>query len=175
MSIQIEPLTIDKLPEASELVKRVFPWQSPTERMSFWIYAHRDIPLARAIMKASGVSDIIGFWVAMDTEAKRVLGTTGLYSYRRDASEAIWLAWFCVAPEARGHGVGSRLLDFSISEARRTNRQYLRLYTSDDHREAAAQPLYESKGLRVVRKKRRVLYTEIHRELALKACADECA
>jgi GNAT superfamily N-acetyltransferase len=118
-------------------------------------------------MAACGVSDFVGFWVATDGETRHVLGTTGLYVYNRDTSEAVWLAWFCVAPAARGHGIGSRLLDFSIDEARRTNRRYLRLYTSDDEREAAAQPLYESRGLRAVRKRWRLLYTEIYRELSL--------
>ena len=63
--------------------------------------------------------------------------------------------------------MGSRLLDFSIEEAKLTGRKYLRLYTSDRSGEAAAQILYESRGLEVVAKKRRLFHTTIYRELRL--------
>lgn len=164
--IGIESLERGLLP-AARLVGRVFPWQSPVERLSFWAIAHCHSPLARRVMASVGVADILGFWGAVDTQTKELLGTTGLYLYTRDALEAVWLAWFCVAPEARGRGIGSRLLAFSIEQARATNRRYLRLYTSDDPREAAAQRLYASRGLRVVGTKRRLLHTEIYRELCL--------
>jgi GNAT superfamily N-acetyltransferase len=118
-------------------------------------------------MRLAAITEILNFWVAIDSPSGKVLGTTGLYTYMRDATDAVWLAWFCVAPEARGKGIGSRLLDFSIAEARKTGRYYLRLYTSDDRREADAQRLYESRGLRVVGKKRRLFHTVIYRELQL--------
>jgi ribosomal protein S18 acetylase RimI-like enzyme len=113
------------------------------------------------------VAEILDFWGAVDSQTKALLGTTGLYLYNRDASDAVWLAWFCVATEARGKGIGSRLLDFSIDRARNSGRKYLRLYTSDDPREAAAQRLYESRGLSVVRRNKRLFYTKIYRELSL--------
>ena len=167
--IRIEHLEPNLLPAARELVSRVFPWQSLIERASFWAFAHRRSPYMRRFMALVGVTDILDFWIAIDTQTRAILGTTGLYLYTRDATDVVWLAWFCVAPEARGRGIGSRLLDFSVNEARRTERRYLRLYTSDDPREAAAQRLYESRGLRVVGKKRRFLHTEIYRELLLNA------
>jgi GNAT superfamily N-acetyltransferase len=118
-------------------------------------------------MVSAGVADIPGFWDTIDAQTKELLGTAGLYLYTRDALEAVWLAWFCVAPEARERGIGSRLLAFSIEQARATNRRYLRLYTSDDSREAATQRLYASRGLRIVGTKRCLFHTEIYRELCL--------
>ncbi len=165
--IRIQDLETDHLPAARKLVKRVFPWQSPIERLSFYAIAHRRSSLMRRIMALVGVDEILNFWIALDNVSERVLGTTGLYAYTRDATDAVWLAWFCVAPEARRKGLGSRLLDFSIVEAQKTGRRYLRLYTSDDQREAAAQQLYDSRGLRIVGKKRRWFHTEIYRELPL--------
>ncbi len=165
--IRIEHLDRDRLPAARKLVWRVFPRQNPIERFSFWAIANRGSPLMRRLMAWADVADILDFWGVIDAETGAVLGTTGLYLHTRDAGEAVWLAWFCVAPEARRKGIGSRLLDFSIAEAKRTGRRYLRLYTSDRPGEAAAQCLYESRGLKVVAKKRHLLHTTIYRELPL--------
>jgi len=167
--IRIEHLDRNLLPVARKLVWRVFPRQSLIERLSFWAIANRRSPLVRLVMACVGVTDFLDFWGAIDNQTGTLLGTTGLYLYTRDATEAVWLAWFCVAPEARRRGIGSRLLDFSIAEARRTGRRYLRLYTSDDPREADAQRLYESHGLRIVRKQKRLFHTKIYRELLLNA------
>jgi GNAT superfamily N-acetyltransferase len=119
VDIGIELLESDCLPAARKLVRRVFPWQSPIERLSFFAFAHQRSPLMRWIMRLAAITEILNFWVAIDSPSGKVLGTTGLYTYMRDATDAVWLAWFCVAPEARGKGIGSRLLDFSIAEARK--------------------------------------------------------
>ena len=165
--IRIEHLDRDRLAAARKLVWRVFPRQNPIERFSFWAIANRDSPLMRRLMAWVDVADILDFWGAIDCETGAILGTTGLYLYTRDATEAVWLAWFCVTPEVRRRGIGSRLLDFSIAEAKCTGRRYLRLYTSDRRSEAAAQFLYESRGLKIVAKKRRVFHTTLYRELSL--------
>jgi ribosomal protein S18 acetylase RimI-like enzyme len=148
-------------------VWRVFRHQTLPERLSFWAIANRDSWLVRRLSAWAGVDDFLNLWGAIDQQTGRILGTSGLYAYTRDAAEAVWLAWFCVDPEFRRRGIGSRLLDFSIQEARRTGRDYLRLYTSDRPNEAAAQILYESRGLQVVARKRRLFYTIIYRELRL--------
>ncbi len=165
--ISIERLERDRLPAARKLVWRVFRHQSLPERLSFWAIANRHSPLMRRLMAWAGVADFLDLWGAIDQRTDRLLGTTGLYTYTRDAAEAVWLAWFCVDPDVRRRGIGSRLLDFSIQEARNTGRQYLRLYTSDRPNEAAAQVLYESRGLEVVARKRRLFQTIIYRELRL--------
>ena len=60
-------------------------------------------------------------------------------------------------------------LDFwgAIEQAKRTGLLYLRLYTSDRPNEAAAQVLYESRGLKVTAKKWRLFYNTVYRELRL--------
>jgi GNAT superfamily N-acetyltransferase len=171
--IRIEHLDHERLGEAHKLVRRCFPRQSRLERLSFWAIAYHTSPLMRRMMAWVGVADFRDFWGAIDRQTGRLLGTTGLYQYTRDAAEAVWLAWFCVAPEARRKGIGSRLLDFSIEEAKRTGFQYLRLYTSDMPNEAAAQLLYESRGLKVFAKKWRPFHTVIYRELRLDPVENE--
>ncbi|MHC4517723.1 MAG: GNAT family N-acetyltransferase [Planctomycetota bacterium] len=165
--IRIEHLEDDRLEAARKLVWRVFPQQSLPERLSFWAIVNRRSPFVHWLTAWAGVADFLDLWGAIDSETGTLLGTTGLYVCTHDATEAVWLAWFCVAPEARRQGIGSQLLDFSIAQAKRTGRQYLRLYTSDRPVEAAAQILYESRGLKIVRKKRRLFYTTIYRERPL--------
>ena len=170
--IRIEHLERERLSEARKLVWRCFPRQNVFERLSFWAIANHRSPFMRGLMGLAGVADFLDFWGAIDQETGRLLGTTGLYQYIRDAAEAVWLAWFCVAPEARRQGIGSQLLDFAIEEARRTGLQYLRLYTSNRSNEAAAQIVYESRGLEVFAKKWRPFHTVIYRELRLDTVRD---
>jgi len=165
--VRIERLERNRLREARKLVWRCFPWQTPLERLSFWAIANRHSPIMRRMMAWVGMAGFLDFWGAIDPQTGALLGITGLYQYTRDATEAVWLAWFCVDPEVRRRGIGSRLLDFSIEQAKRTGRKYLRLYTSDMSNEAAAQILYESRGLEIVARKWRLFYTVIYRELRL--------
>ena len=165
--IRIEHLGDDRLSAAPKLVGRVFPHEGLPERFSFWAIANPRSPLARKLMAWHGITEFLDFWGAFDCESGTLRGTTGLSSYARDAAEAVWLAWSCVAPEVRRQGIGSHLLDFSIAQAKHTGRKYLRLYTSSQSKQAAAQALYESRGLKIVRIKWRAFYTTIYRELSL--------
>jgi GNAT superfamily N-acetyltransferase len=173
IDIRIEHLEHNHLSDARKLVWRCFPRQTIFERLSFWAIANHRSPHMRRMMAWVGVADFLDFWGAIDQQTGKLLGTTGLYQYTCDVTEAVWLAWFCVAPEARRKGIGSRLLDFYIEQAKRTGLQYLRLYTSDRPVEAAAQILYESRGLKVVVKKWRPFYTTIYRELRLDLAGDD--
>ena len=77
-------------------------------------------------------------------------------------------SWFCVDPNRRGHGIGKKLIEFSIEKAEQCGKDYLRLYTSDHSSEAAAQGLYEKYGLVVVKKEKHGSDTYLYRELKLK-------
>ncbi len=164
--IRITPVSENTFHDAKKLVQRVFRFQSPAERFFFLAFSKRDNPVIRSLTRLFGVNDIINFWVAL-SEKKDILGTTGLYRYNKDKYEALWLAWFCVAPEARGKGIGKTLLAFSIREARKAGVRYLRLYTSDDPNERDAQFLYEKFGLKETERQRKLFYTKIYRELNL--------
>jgi GNAT superfamily N-acetyltransferase len=165
-NLKIAAITEDTVGAAQALVNRVFPLQSPAESSFYWTHTHRHSYGGKLVMWLSGIAEFTALWVAID-DHNQVIGTTGLYRYRKDANEAVWLAWFCVAPEARGAGIGGRLLDFTIEQARATGAMYLRLYTSDVPNEAAAQHLYESRGLQIYRTQNRLFYRHIERELHL--------
>lgn len=144
---RIQPLTLRELDEATALARRVFPYADP------------GISFTAALAPSSGSLAALReddprdpknmrYWVARDPETREIIGTTGLYTYPDDPG-AVWLGWFSVDPACRGRGIGSQLLDLSIELARQSGATHLRLYTSDHPNEAAAQFLYEKKGLRV--------------------------
>ncbi len=166
IDLNIVAVTEDTIGAAQALVNRVFPVQSPVEKLFFWTYARRESRSGKLAMRLAGIAEFTALWVALDEE-NTVVGTTGLYRYRKDAHEAVWLSWFCVAPEARGAGLGGRLLDFTIEQARPTGAKVLRLYTSNLPSEAVAQRLYESRGLTIYRTKNRLFYQHLERERQL--------
>ncbi|MBS3974898.1 MAG: GNAT family N-acetyltransferase [Actinobacteria bacterium] len=148
----------------SALVKRVFPFEG---HISSWIYTTPEGSLFRKIgLGAVGIRKVTVVWAALDDRGN-VVGTIGLFRHRFDADEAFWLTYFCVAPEARGAGVGSRLLDRAIERARQDGADYLRLYTSDASDEADAQRLYESRGLHVYKTMNLIFYNILFREKSL--------
>ncbi|MCA0399467.1 MAG: GNAT family N-acetyltransferase [Proteobacteria bacterium] len=139
----LKPLTPDMRKAAIRLVDRVFPSQDLAEMLSLRLFQTRWAWLLRLGGMRRG-----RFWGAI--RGGTLLGLVGLYSMAKDEEEANWLGWFCVAPEARGLGLGQHLLDHAIGEARATGRRYLRLYTSTDPVEEAAQALYERNGFRII-------------------------
>lgn len=144
--MRIEPVTRESLGAARALITRVFSYDALLVRCWFFALNRGETLLGRAVRRLSGIKEFLELWVALDDDGS-VVGTTGLYRKRSDADEAVWLSWFCVAPEHRGRGIGGRLLDFSIERARRTGARHLRLFTSSVPAEALAQRLYESRGL----------------------------
>jgi len=142
--IKIIELADAQIPQAKKLVNEVFKHQDFTERISFWVYKHRNKFWMKLLSWWYGTKSL-EYWVAVD-EKGTICGTTGFYTQKKDIHEAIWLSWFCVAPARRGQGIGKQLIEFSIKEAQSRGKKYLRLYTSDDPNEADAQFLYEKYG-----------------------------
>jgi len=104
---------------------------------------------------------------AYTTSEDSALRKIGLLRRRRDSDEAFWLMYFCVAPEARGAGIGSSLLDLAIERARQSGAAFLRLNTSDTSDEVDAQRLYESRGLHVYKARNLILFNVLYREKPL--------
>lgn len=73
-------------------------------------------------------------------------GTVGLYAGPEEMARGfLLLNWICVAPGARGRGLGRRLLRFAIEQAR-TRAAHLLLYSSTEPHHAAADHLYLAEG-----------------------------
>jgi len=166
--MQIQALSRSTLSSAIELANLVFPYQKLLERAdlafrlsltSGWI--------PKLILRLASVAEA-RYWVALNEDGD-VIGVTGLYKYLKDRDDSLWLGWTCVAPTARGKGIGSKLVDFAIAQAVSEGKKFLRLYTSNDPNESAAQHLYERRGLRVVGEKQLQgsPFKRIYRELSL--------
>ena len=167
MKVSIQELNGDLIPKAKKLVDSIFPHQSFDERISFFVYKHRANPLVRLATKLYGGMEVFKKWVAID-ENGDICGTTGVYSERRDSHEALWLSWFCVAPNKRGMGIGKQLIEFSIDVARNHGVKYLRLYTSDDPIEMDAQILYEKYDFKKIHIEQKSGYVQFYREKLLR-------
>ena len=145
--VRMVPLTAENLPAAIEAGRDSFRYGMGLLNPA----ADFKASLTPMVTKMhAGQREMNARYFLMVDKENRVLGTTGLYQTAKDQSEAIWLGWMGLRPQYRGMGLGQKLLDFSIQEARKTNADYLRLYTSNYSAERAAQPLYEKFGLKVV-------------------------
>ena len=162
----IMPCSDELMGQAESLVRSVFRWMTPIERFSFIAIRYPNSIAGRWLMFLAGVKDKVAFEVYVD-EAHQVLGTTGLYRYNSDADEAVWVAWFCVAPKARGRDVGQALMDHTVARARKAGFHRIRLYTSTDPNEAAAQRLYEKNGFKEIGCEKGLFATTIFREKTL--------
>lgn len=116
------------------------------------------IPVTEASLKASldpesqtaylehaGIKKLEYF--ILRNQDNEIVGSIGYYTCPKDEAEAAYVGWFSVDPKARNQGTGKALLSELESLAKIRGKKYLRLYTSDDPNEAAAQILYEKAGL----------------------------
>jgi ribosomal protein S18 acetylase RimI-like enzyme/pimeloyl-ACP methyl ester carboxylesterase len=169
--ISIEKLTKDSLGKAGELADSVFPTAKVPPSMG--LKASLDDTVLQDLNdNHAGKFNWLKYWVAVDDKTQKIIGVIGVYEEWEDSEEACWLGWYGVDPEYRGKGIGSQLLDFAITKARNRNKQYLRLYTSTEENEKAAQSIYEKYGFRVMRgrpREKKDNYEIFYRELALRA------
>lgn len=95
---------------------------------------------------------ILEYWMAIDTVTNNIVGLTGFYQLTKHTTDEIWLGWYAVDPKVRGNGIGRKILEWTIGEARKRGYVYFRLWTTTDPGEAVAQKLYDSMGLNIYKK-----------------------
>lgn len=167
-SINIQPLSQQKLSEAQRLIDETFSHYPWLDRRLFFSVSEPQNVYRWALLIGWRVSFLSDF-VALDINTDRVIGTVGVYTYPKDEREACWLSWFCVNQNFRGRGVGKELLKFAIHLAHHSEKRFLRLYTSTHPSEVNAQPLYEKLGFEITGKElwKGTPYERIYRELEL--------
>ena len=95
-------------------------------------------PLAQCVLDGSG-----RVWIAQD-DAGRMLGSIAMV----DAGEHVGqLRWFLLVPEARGIGLGRRLLETALAYAR--ERGFVRVFLWSFADLVEARRLYERAGFRI--------------------------
>ncbi len=130
---KIVPLSAKLIDDALALIEAIFPYK-PDQKTAKWSF--------RDSLTQPNLSQ--QYWLAT-TPHGAIVGVTGLYHDYKDKSVA-WLGWFGVHPQHRRHGLGSTLLEFSISEASKRGFSLLKLYSSFDENERAAHCLYTKYG-----------------------------
>ena len=171
--IKIHPLSKDTVQQASNLANNVFSTREvpPSRALEASIDNAKQIQFRKELFEEHKITMLdFNYWVALDSGTEEVSGVIGLYTDQDDHSEAAWISWFCVGEAYRGKGVGGELIDFVVERTTREGKKYLRLFTSTDPNEAAAQKLYEKRGFRIdeKREKRKRGEHEIfYRELKL--------
>lgn len=103
-------------------------------------------PRYEDLMKAWYKDGWIRYFVIKDPQLEKVLGTIGLYKNKKDHKEALWITSLVVSEEARGLGIGQRLMEFAEDYTRQQGYKFIRLYTSDEPFMKAAQGLYDKNG-----------------------------
>jgi GNAT superfamily N-acetyltransferase len=160
LAIRIRPLSRQNLCAAQRLVDENFghyPW---LHRRLFFSVSDPQF-FYRWTLSVGWQITSLSDWVALDTDTDRVIGTVGVYTYRKDNNEACWLSWFCVDSGFRALGIGKKLLQFAIQLARQAGKKYLRLYTSTHPSEATAQSLYEKSGFQITGRESERIYLEL--------------
>ena len=133
----IIPCSDELMGQAESLVRSSFRWMTPIERLSFIAIKHPASAAGRLLMHLAGLKDKVA------------------------SDEAVWVAWFCVDPKARGRGIGQALIAYTVSLARNAGFNRIRLYTSTDSSEAAALRLYERNGFKEIGRKKGMFATTI--------------
>jgi GNAT superfamily N-acetyltransferase len=142
MTIIIKPLEKKYLADTIQLGQQVFSNDDPA-RIAFWLEDSLNLD-KEAALKSLGAT-YLQFWIAVDND--RVVGGIGYYVQLEDIDEAVWVGWFFVDPEYRGKKIGFQLLETVIGAVKKTEKRYLRVYSSShDSLEKRAQQLYERRG-----------------------------
>lgn len=148
--MKIVALTKSRMNEMIALVKRVFPYETE-EAVVYPIEGSLNINKKRNWKWLHEKEcNWVKYFVLIDKG--KVIGTTGIYTMFDDKNEAYWIAWYCLAPEMRGKGIGYKLLDFCIDKAKKAKKKYIRLYTSDHKNEMAANYIYDKVGFKLFKK-----------------------
>ena len=164
--MQIVPGDEVLIEKAEALAKSVFKSDHWLVHLTFLVLKKPDHWFVKIMAALMGIKDYLSTDVMID-DTGAVLGTIGLYRINKDYQDAVWISWFCVAPAARQQGVGQALLDHAVSQAVAAGYKLIRLYTSTDPNEAAAQVLYEKNGFREYRRSPLLFTTLIYREKRL--------
>ena len=150
--IQIRPLTQSDLEEASAMADLVFGEQESSPRNGYEASYNPDA-LSRLNSRNENKFRWFKYWVAVDDVTEKIIGTTGIYEEVSDSADACWLGWFCVDADYRRLGIGKQLLVFSMNEAKKLGKKYLRLFTTTNPRSDGAQALYDAVGFRIMTEK----------------------
>ncbi|NDK33128.1 ribosomal protein S18-alanine N-acetyltransferase [Nesterenkonia haasae] len=137
--VVIRPMSAQDVPAAFDLERRLFPHDAWPERFFY-------DELAQAVPAVAAHRATRAYWVAEDGD--RLLGYAGMMCVLPLAD----VQTLAVAPEAQGHGLGSRLLALIEQESRSRGAEDLLLEVRADN--PRAQKLYLRSGFEQIDRRR---------------------
>ena len=156
MDIVIKPLDAHTLSDAIVLRDQVFPNLSKSDHATLTMSIN---PQELYLYQKLGIKTL-DYWIAVMDE--HIVGLVGLYTQREVNEDSVWLGWYCVDSQYRGHKIGSKLFNFAIDEAKNRHHKYLHLYTTADEEYAAAREQYHKIGFEQYKSKSSELYYKLH-------------
>lgn len=134
MEISVERIS----PERLDLVEPLF-----ADYQRFYEVEEIDLERNRRFLEPFASSDEVG-WLFGAFEGDRILGFTCLHRHRSSlrAAETVLMYDLFVLPEARGKGVGRKLIEKALEITRESGAACLEWSTAPDN--ATAQRLYDS-------------------------------
>lgn len=150
MKIKIIPLDKKYLPEAIALLNKIFPIQDEEENVGTCFRASLDYQKYKKTLKKWKIPKL-KYFLAINLENNQVLGTSGIYEIENDPHSA-WVGWTAVEPQFRQHGIGKKLVSFTMQEAKKRDYQRIKLHTVDIDYQKNAHKLYESLGFKLMKR-----------------------
>jgi len=111
-------------------IKAILDHALPMEGEDYVAAYVRDVSSGRVGPEGEAVGEE-KWWVVADRTG-RSLGIAGLYEYTADAPGHVWLNWFALRQDMQGTSLGSILLEYVMSHARRAGKKRIFMLT-DDH------------------------------------------
>lgn len=149
--IVIKKLSKKTLSGALEVLDKVFG-NNPEDKMQYTRGFNTSLGETKYLhLYPNGKPAYLYYFIAIDKKSNKVVGTTGLYSYPEDDKKGItWLGWYCVDPDFRNKGIGTKLLDFSIQKAKEMKKSKLRIWTVDDFSLKKSFDMYKRRGFKII-------------------------
>jgi hypothetical protein len=100
------------------------------------------------IMQAHAYHNCLQYWVCVDKQNGRTVGTVGAFLSNTDHERNIWGGWLAVDREYRSYGIGMGLIEFVVGFGQlfgeKHGQKYMRILTSDEPHVAKARELYKA-------------------------------
>lgn len=116
--LKYEKLTKENLQIGLEIQAKIFPHECDNDLLTKSVEENGE--LIQDLMTYSA------FWLVK--LRGNYIGITGLYAYEKYPHD-VWMNWFGVVREFRRHGLGRKILKWTIKKAKSLKYKYFRLYT----------------------------------------------
>ncbi|MDD3187542.1 MAG: GNAT family N-acetyltransferase [Bacilli bacterium] len=132
-------IDFSNIKEAIKTQNEIFPNEDGTINL----LASLDRNLFMNVTGIFYIDDNVKYYLAYLED--KIVGITGIYSYKDKWPNDAWIGWYGIKEEHRGQGYGKTILEWTITKAKEEGYKTIRLYTDIDDNKKAVK-LYEKAG-----------------------------